>query len=426
MRRLLSDTTYISASYFVLTLTQLGLQIYLVKATSPVEFGEYTVALSIESLVEAVFIARSGELALRYVGEYWVGGNYAMASAWAKRLTQLDWIINCSLCLLVIGFGFIFSNILNLNPVYLSILSLGIPFQVGYGVYKSIFIAAAKLKEQAVFEIAFSLFQALLGIVSIYFMGIIGFTLSLITATFLKNFLARTITNCWWPTQVKLDSNDSQEIINAKLWQSLGFYSILRNLFINGTNQADILIVNAVQGASSVAIYKVAKTLSSLPVRMIGPLWIALRPKMMQVWYTSRKKQMLKVVAIPSVLILTILALLFIPIKSIADDLILFLYNKNYVVGTVTFLILLIGTWIFGAATAWFNFWIIISEEKLAGVLAYGFLLGSIISTGFLYGQQSIEHMATAVCVSMIVTSILCWFIFLTKLFKEISKPASN
>jgi O-antigen/teichoic acid export membrane protein len=181
-----------------------------------------------------------------------------------------------------------------------------------------------------------------------------------------------------------------------------------------------------VQGASAVAIYKVAKTLSSLPVRMIGPLWVALRPKMMQVWYARSKQRMLKLVATPSVLILTVLVLVFIPIKSTADDLILFLYNKSYVAGTVTFLTLLIGTWIFGAATAWFNFWIIISEEKIAGILAYGFLLVSIISTGFLYGRQSIEHMAIAVCASMIVTSIFCWLIFLKKLLKETSKSISN
>ena len=143
MKQLLTDTGYIGVSNFIASLAQIGLQVYVVRSTSLFEFGGFAAALSVSSLLEAIFLSRSGELALQSVGKYWIEGNYVAARQCALKIKRLDLVINWSIYIFIVILALAFSNITGLNPLYLLGLSLMIPAQIGYGVYKSLFISSS-------------------------------------------------------------------------------------------------------------------------------------------------------------------------------------------------------------------------------------------------------------------------------------------
>lgn len=418
VKRVASDASYIGLSHFITAVSQVCLQVYVVRATSPFAFGEYAAALAMATLVESIFLARSGEVALQYVGKYWIAGDYRAARASARRIRRLDWIVNWSLYGLVAIFAFALSRLFRVNWLYILGLGLMIPAQVGYGIYKSLFIASARLKEQGMFETVCALGQLVLGVVGVYFVGIPGLIAGMVAGALGKNLLAQEITGLWWPADEGPGGNNGREECGKEVegWWRSGIHSISRNAFANGANQADIVILNVAQGAEWVAIYKVAKTLAGLPVRVVGPLWSALRPRMMKAWHAGDKRLLSRCVVTPSILLLVGFVLVMVPAGFFADDLIELLYGKVYVAATLPFLTLLVGTWFFSGMTAWFNFLVIIGEEKLSGTLTYGFLFVVTVLSGIFYGGGSAERMSIAVSASMIGTSILCWVVFGQKL----------
>lgn len=414
MRRLLSDTAFTGGSHFLISTLQVCLQIFVVRTTVPASFGEYTAALAIETIIESLFIARSGELALQCVGKHWVNGNFPLAHANAVRMIRIDWILNWSFYAIFSVLIYILSNILHVNPYYLVGLALMIPAQIGYGTYKSIFISAHKLKEQAIFESLFMISQLLLGVLGVYFYAIPGLIGALVLSASAKTIVAREITKRWWPKDVSdnLAFSEIQNTIRLESWWSFGFHSVVRNAFASGASQVDILILNAVQGAESVAIYKVAKTLSSLPVKAAGPLWSALRPRIMRAWHYGDRVQMKRLVVLPSTLMFSVLLLSSPFVWFFADDLIILLYGKHYVQATIPFIILLTGSWIFSAMTAWFVFWVIIGEARMSGTIVYGILFAMILCTGIMWGGRSAQDMSLVVAASMLAASMICWLIF--------------
>ena len=285
--------------------------------TSQQEFGEFVTANAIENLIELIFTARSGEIALQYIGKYWVSGDHIAARLCANRIIKLDLMIYFIVYALTIIFSILISHFMKFNYLYLIGLALQIPVQIGYGAYKSIFISANKIREQAIFEIKYSLTYFLLSMIGVYFLGIPGLIAAFAVSAFLKNMSARSITYRWW--------------IPIESWWNFSMNSMLRNLFTSSANQVDVLMISAFQGAESTAIYKVARSLSSLPVRIIAPVWSALRPRMMYAINSRNNKQLLKLITVPAALMLGILVISIIPIYFFAGDMIVKIYGKNYI-----------------------------------------------------------------------------------------------
>jgi O-antigen/teichoic acid export membrane protein len=413
VKNILSDTTFTGLSQLILSLSQIILQIFIVRFTSQQAFGEFVTANAIENLIEIIFITRSSELALQYVGKYWVAGDHIAARICMNRIIRLDWMINWSIYAFIIVFSILISQVIKFNPIYLIGLGLQIPMQIGYGVYKSIFISSSKIREQAVFEMSFSCTYIFLCLISVSWLGIPGLITAFVVSAFFKNCLARIITDRWW---LPVDQSigilaEKKDLVNAELWWNFSMHSMLRNTFISAANQVDVLILTAFKGPESTAIYKIARSLSSLPARVIAPIWSALRPRLMYAYHTGNSKQLLKLIVVPAAIMLGLLILTLVPIYFFADDLIVIMYGKSYVLSTLPFLILLIGTWFYAAITAWFNFWIVISNLMQLGTLISGFLLVTTLIMGILFGSKSIVSMAIAVSVSMVMTSILCWLV---------------
>lgn len=415
MKRIFSDTIYTSTSYLTYAVSQIVIQILVVKFVSLEEFGEFTTASAIENLVETIFITRSSELSLQFVGKHWIAGNYFSAKICVNRIKNLDWIINLVVYALIVLISISVSHIFNFNINYLLILGLQIPAQIGYGIYKSIFISASKIREQAIFEISFSVFLFLSCLLGVSYYGIYGFMVAWVVSAFAKTLAADWITRQWWPKNLAENTDPKKgegDVIDPKAWMSFSTHSILRNIFSSGASQIDILLLS-VRGPEVVAIYKIAKSLASLPARVVGPIWSSLRPRIMYLYNNNKYKELRKLVILPSLFMLCFLTIFAFPASLISTPLIARVYGESYTASALPFLVLFVGNCCMSILAGWFGFWIVISSSSYLGGYVYGFLAFFILIFGFLLGNKSANSMALVVSSAMIFTSLLCWVFFL-------------
>lgn len=414
MRRLFSDISYTGTSHVFSSLMLLGVQIFIVRATSPQAFGEYISATATVSLAQILLLARGGEVALQHIGKHWSLGDYAAAHSVARQLKKLDWTLNWAFYALLALLTPLLFRALKLNALYVLGLALAIPAQIGFGVYKSMFIATHRLKHQALFEITYSLVYGVLCVLGVYLYGIPGLICAVVLASLFKTLLARHITEKWWPEDARSASDDAVKI---GFWTGVGIQPTIRNAFINGANQIDILILNAAIGAQHAAIYKVAKSMATLPARIAGPMWSALRPRMLKAWHARDKARLKRLIIIPSLIMISALAVAFVPLWHLADDFMVMLYGEEYASAALPFLILIVGAWFFsGCVSPWFNFLVIIDDRKLTGTLIYGFWFSAVLVGGYLLGGRSATHMAAVVSGVMLTVSLICWVTYLKQL----------
>lgn len=416
MKKLASDVSYTGLSYFLAAVLQLLLQVYIVRHISPASFGEYISANATVAFAEILFLTRGGEVALQHIGKYWSVGNHKAAYSVSRQLKKFDWILNWTFYFIVTLFALFFSKFLRLNPAYIIALALTIPSQIGYGVYKSMFISTHRLKYQAIFEMSYTIIYVGLCIVLVYLFKVPGLIGAIVLMSLLKTLAARAITEKWWPEDAR---QNSENTITIGFKKGLGIQPALRNAFINGANQVDLLMLNAAIGPQHAAVYKVSKSVASLPSYVANPVWSALRPRILQAWHTGDRKRLWRLITIPSLLMVSAFIIVIVPLWYFSDELLVLLYGKEYSSAALPFLILVVGTWVFhGSVNSWFNFLVIIDEKKLTGTLTYGFLFVAILIGGFFYGGKSATHMAVVVSGAMLAVSLLCMGIFIKRIKK--------
>lgn len=415
MRRIFSDVGYMGLSQLIIAIGQLALQMYVVRNTTLHEYGEFIGSQVIVTVIESIFVARGGELALRYVGPCWTKGDYLSARLFSKAIIRIDKYLNWILCILLACLAFIASSSLNLNPSYLLLLSLTIPAQIGYGLYKSLFIVSSRLRQQSLFEINFAAIQITTGIIGVLTLGIYGLIISTVITAFAKTLIARKITEKWWPGESTEDSHLHKDV-DIKNWWRDSIHSVVRNSFFSGSNQIDIILLNAFRGSETVALYKIAKTLSSIPIRLAAPIWSALRPRMLHSWNRGDRKKIVKLILIPASLMLCFLPVMLVLSWLYGREFIIHVYGSEYALAITPFFFLLVGAWIFNVSTGWYRFWILIVKERLSSTNISGLQFFMLLALGISYGSHSIQSMAQVIAVSMTLISLICWYELFRKL----------
>src|SRR5688572_13104550 len=93
MKRYLSDAALAASSQALGAFVTLGVQVASVRLLSPAEYGAYATAAAIVALVEGVFIARGGEVALASLGRHWSKDTTRARWYW-RHLIRNDWKLN--------------------------------------------------------------------------------------------------------------------------------------------------------------------------------------------------------------------------------------------------------------------------------------------------------------------------------------------
>ncbi len=406
--RIFKDIAVTTVSHGVSTLTVLLVQILLVRNVSIEAYGQFAFQQGLIALIESIVIARAGEVAIYWLGREW-GSDFSLARGYSRFLFRREFLWASVVYLVILLVSIPISKYTVVDPVMFLLLGLSIPFQSGYGVTKSTFVVAGKIKEQAKFEIASSLVYLIVSSGLIIGFGLYGFILGSLTAALIKNLFSWKISQTFWP----LDIGPIKKCIKKPPLVSVSIFSIFRNLMSNISNQADILILGLLAPSSSVALYRVAKTLSSIPTRIAAPVWAALRPSLIQAIRGSEFSKVRYLISLPAIIFL-LTGLCTIPLFiNYSGWIIKEVYGLQYKLSVTPFLTLMLGSWFYNMISGWIGFFAIIVPDKRV-LNALFFLQGIAVMFCSILSNGSIFKLSFYIASTMITVSVLAWLLVLS------------
>ncbi len=409
-KKITSESSFFLISNFITVVFTLLLQIVTVRSVNAYEYGSYVAALAVVQIIMTTIVVKTGELALHHLGHDWEAKRYGYARKKAEDILYYDIKINLIVFTCMIIFAPIIANILHVDVMYFRLLSILIPLQSGYGVFKALFIVTKKLKRQSGFEAIFGFSQGIAGCFGVYFWGIYGLIGSLILIFAGRGILAYFLLLDFW----NLKKNKEQYEMKG-LW-TFSFHSVVSNLLSNTSGQVDILLLTQALPASELALYKVAKTLANLPGQAFAAIWIAVRPHLLTACHNFDQKKALKLVGIPATLIFCVLILVVPILYFLMPHVLEKMYGSSYIAAESPFFILFFGMWVWQGMTSWFRFWVILENELMLGTILNIISLIISVMGGFIWGCQSIDLMASVMTFTVLVNSLLSWLMFIKKI----------
>jgi O-antigen/teichoic acid export membrane protein len=405
LKRLSGDVAAAAISFFAGAVCQITIQIIAVRALGLHEYGQYVSAYAAVALAEAVVTARGADVAIGVMGRFWAAGDYGAARHVARRVRADDLRINLMAALgLAVG-GFATGPHVGIDAVTLSVLSLVLPAQVGYGTYKSLFTINSRMRLQAGFEVAYAILTLLLQGGGVWLFGLTGMLAGTVASALLKTLGACAITRHMWPPAVPI-SSDKPPTIPAG-WS---MHAMARNGFANGLEQLDVLLLNAFAGPAQTAIYKVAKSLASLPARVAGPVWMAFRPRIFSAWLDWDRRALVRSIVVPGAVMLAALLLSIAVMSTVLTDVLRLIYGSELLAAREPTLVLMFGVGAFSACTAWYRVTVLLEQRKWIGTALFGATLLLATVLGVTVGRSSALHMAAATTFSLLIASAACWW----------------
>lgn len=423
MKRFASEISLTALSQIVAMLSVIGIQIILARSVSVEVFGQLAVAQALVALVEAALVARGAEAAIQVLGQHWDDGD-ATLKAIARHLTRYEVLVSGLSYLAFAGLALAFAPAVGADGLIVAALGLAVVVQINYGLRRSLFLLNHLVREQALFEIAYSLFLILLAVPMIWFFKAWGLVITLVSAAAFKNISVHIWTMSLWsgPARAPIVPLDGSVRRTIRI---SSFHSVLRNLLSNGATNADILILGMWGRPEVVAIYRVAKTFATLPTKVAGPLWAVLRPRLLTALRTDDHRRFCLLIsggagvfAIASVLGLVL-------VMIVGGPLLVRFYGATYLSALTPLIALIIGSSVFGAITGWLSFTLVISSRKSLGTVIFAAQLALIIVGGTIIGGGSATAMAWVVASCNIIISAVAWWALLAGRFRHRPPPKS-
>jgi hypothetical protein len=407
MSRFASNVVASGVSYLLAAACQLLMQVLLVRLLGLERYGAYVAAVAVVSFAELAFLSRAADLAMSSLSRDWFQGRFDQVRIAAATLERQDvrWTLMVFALLALAGLAF--SKLVRLEALILLPLALSIPAQAGYGVSKTLLIISGSIQVQARSEIAFSLALLTLGAIGALAFGATGVVAAVVCVNVGKTLLARKLARAAIPPTNASVTRELATPVQRSTVDSV--FSVARSILVGASEHTDTLLLNAFLGPQAAGVYRLAKSLATLPGRVAAPLWSALRPRIVKAWSIGLPAERFRVVAKPAAAMLLAM-LIAVPLLMLyADRLIIAVYGADSARATRPFLVLLVGACIYQGATAWYRVTILIERSYFLSTTIF---LGTwlwIVGLGAAIGKHSPLYMAVVVAGAYVLTSVMCW-----------------
>jgi len=401
--------------YIIYLLTYLAItvifvtQVILVNILSVSDYGIYATVIAIISLIEAPLISRGSELVLKMVGEKWHANNRGDALAIMKRIYQSERLIFWSVCLVIIVFSELLSFFIEFNPIYLAILSLSIPMQIGYGTYKSFLTVINNVQIQSVIELTFAVFTLVINYYGVVMFGLTGLVVSVVAASFMKTQISKYLYN-YQLNKYSIEINDRYNFeLDRREFNRRSVNSVFRIFTQNGITQIDIIILGVLQRPEFVAVYKVGKSLAGLPTKVAIPVWKYLYPRLVKSVTLNDLGSKRATIMNGSLIVFVLFTIIYIAAFIFGENLVRLFYGHDYLEAYSIFMILLIGYGVFYAINGWFKIWVALASNITIGSKFYLFTFILVAVFSYLFNGNSINM---AISISTLLVVMTCYSYF--------------
>ena len=396
---LIKDTALIGMSHVAAAVSLLGVQVILARSLPADQFGALLLAQAFTALIEGLVVARAGEVAMYTLGHAWLDQNKAAGAARALQRSEMKWSVLA--CAAVVFASPLLGYVFGVPAYWYAVLALAIPLQTGFGVSKALFIVSNRVRMQAWFDLLFCMAIVTVVGLGVWSAGVNGFLAATVLLAGLKTVVAKQVTARWLPAAgPDVGSDPGAGAVSPA--------SLARNAFSNIANQADVLVMGLFAPKEAVALYKVSRTLSSIPGRAAGPLWAALRPRLVRHLGAGSLGEVRREVS-RSALLLGGVGIVAAPAAWVlCEPTLALMYGPHYIAASSATLILAAGNWVLAGLTGWLATVAIMSVDKRVTVGLYAVLAASICA-GALAAGGGLVTTATAVACAMVFTSGLAW-----------------
>lgn len=409
MRRLASDATYVAASHGASAASLLIAQILLARTLPQATYGAVVLMQSLVNLVEALFLARAGEVALYWIGRTW-GDDSVLARGYAASLARNELLWNGGVYLFALALAWPAHLVFAIDPVLLGMFALTIPLQASFGVSKSVFISSGKIAFQSKCEIGYcAVYLALVIPLTLLFKEA-GFVCASVVAAGAKTLV------WWWLAKGLWAPSSAGAARVSPPSTGVSVHSLIRNACVNIAQQGDTLILGVIASKETVAIYKIARTLANLPAKVAGPVWSVLRPRVLDALRANDAVRVRRLFVVPGAWLALLCAPCVFILWLCAEPLLSAVYGASYAAAALPLVALFAGTWLHGAATGWLPFAAVMAKRKIGFTKLYVLLAVAIIAGTLLAGDSAL-NIAIAASGSMILVSALAWRTLLGRAF---------
>jgi O-antigen/teichoic acid export membrane protein len=397
MKPLTRDAAWVLASHAAAAVATLAVQVILARSLATAVFGAFLLAQAIVNVVEATVTARAGEVATYWLGRTWKD-EFPLARGYARYLARRELRWNIIAAVLLGLAALLLGEQLQIDAWLIAALALAIPLQASYGVSKTLFIVAGRLRQQAAFEISHSVGYCVLALVLVSAFGVPGFVVAYLFMT-----LAKTLVAGWWVRRFWPSGLHAPALRPPAL--GLSGFSVVRSVSVNISQQADVILLGLFASKEGVALYKVARTVASLPTRLAGPVWAVLRPRVLACLRANDLVEVRRLLRRPA-LALFGLGILALPLAYFwLDDLLALLYGAQYAASAPMALLLLAGVWLLFGVSGWLVFIAVITANKLLATSLFVSQAVLVLLAGLIARGDGLLLAALSACAMAMITA---------------------
>ena len=403
---LISILTYSAIIIIFLT------QVLIVRLLDVTDYGVYALLVAVISIIEVPLIGRSGELVLKLAGEKWNNDQRKDAISIINYIIKTEKKMFWFIYFLLIVASFVLFHLFDTDSIYLAILSLTIPMQIGYGSYKSFLTITNNVHLLSIIEVCYALFTFVLIYIGLYLFSLNGLMFTLVGAAIAKT----QVSKFFYKKQLIKYSIDPSftgiYAVNQLGFRKRSFNSIFRLFIQNSILQADIIILGVLQKPELVAIYKVGKSLAGLPTKVSIPVWKFLYPSLVKAVNLRDSNLAGSTIIKGSFIVAFLFFLIYIGSWLVGEKLIQMLYGADYGESYSVFLVLLVGYGAFYAVNGWFKIWVALIDEMFIGSIYYlvTLIIVILISVMFSGNLVSLSLGITVLMVFMVFISYILGF----------------
>lgn len=407
MRRFLTDAGFSAASHLVGAGCQIALAAYCFNVLGAEKYGWYVAAQAVVSIAEVSLLNRSSELALKHVGGAWA--DKPLAAQRAAEIVRLDLAGNWLVLAFLLPVAGLLYGVTSGVWAAVAILSLSVPLQSGYGVSKAIMLIDHRVAQQARIEIAYALALLSTSVVLIHFLGVWGLLIALPLCAAGKSVACRVQASRSLRVPLAGDSGGVGLLRLQKNYWADTQGSLLRNSLASVAENADTVLIGAAVGPAGAANYKLGKSLASLPARAFGPVWNALRPRLIAEWHAGRRANVWRYVVRAASVMLALSAIIWGVAYAVGELVIRQVFGESGVASWPIMLVLLVGAAAFHGITAWIRVIAPLAESEVKGVAVSAALSASIVIGGAVFGWTAPTQMAYLVSGSLLAAAMVYW-----------------